>query len=1180
MAFKGMVPTLLIGAGGIGGKIVSSINNSLTKEQKELVCPVCIDTNQFDLSVLADEGIKTVVTSTDKTVQEYLNANKEMLSWFPESPLIARKKMVEGAGQIRSVSRLAAEAAIKEGALIPLDEAIDQVKQMTGDPHLPDLKVIIVCSICGGTGAGLVVQLPYYIKARLDYVAGAKSIAFRGYFVGPSITEEKNTARQKAANFTNAYSCLKELNAIYKMQTDNSKASLLNIPYYDKVNKGKKPGDAIEVPYDFIFMFEKYNSDGLSSGGFKKQLENIKRTIIAQCFSVSTNDIYGSEDNYIIPRVESNGMNRYGGIALSKAIYPYDGILDYITNKWIADTIVKDWRAIDDDYIRELRVANVETHGKGVEEIGTLGDYYIEQVESDDIDSPYDEYYRQSIVKTQETVDDGGMESTIESEMSISEKLCTGIETAISLVIEDDIFRNNEPKVDKDLDVVENYSDISAKLHNIKKEMKGIIARSSRRIVESVIPLAYDNTVIKKEKTSLPDYLFNMHPIAARYLLYKFKKEIDLRYDEAEKSVGNPKNFSYELRNAVDTTDYYRKTEMREDPVKALEEIEDKLPDFLVKYSRDYKYIYNELITAAETEYTTNILYTIELIKKSVYLTLSTRLGMLIENYEALFKCIKKIASEAADEAQEFLVMHNANKGAEHYICASADNKTALYNEVTSNTEVNLSKIPLEAVLSLTQGLYDLMITRANEGNKKLVYDNISEDMTVLFNDTVIYSLTELIKKDAYPILDMNIIQAIKKQYWLSLPKHERPDMYEKVQYKDAKMTFKRIETKAAPYLKYTSDEAPEEKVCWIMNPSCFTKAERVEIIDDDGNAHKRKIYSFDDELADEVLKCDDVGSTEVFEDERVDKYTLSCLRSVYCLEATQLNLYKKGGRAYECYAERINKMLGIGSKQLSSQSDEGGISFVHPHIDKKWHIPSMLPALDPHEEEERQTEIVRAFILSLALRFCRITMDYSGGGASVNRWMFFNKTFDDKAFETILINKQPIGTEYKDLLEAFSYNSAMVYNVLNYAGEVTRRDVARCDKKEYSNLEQHQILFNLANTNIGTGDNDTENILISIFKLYAENGDDTKLKIVLKSLKKIVFDYSLEVTGNNKSEANIFYESVINACISSFNKTYKEMKDKKSKGKLKNTPYDDKAFMEKAEKRKEAFQQAYKTWL
>ena len=1177
------IPTLIVGAGGIGGKIVSEIYQSLDEEQKKIVSAICIDTNQIDLAKLSKKGMKTVTTSSSKTVEEYLDENPEVKVWFPDNPFLARKKMTDGAGQIRACSRLAAEAAIQEGAFMPLDQAIEKARGLTGDPNLPELKVIFICSICGGTGAGLVVQLPYYIRHKLHYNAGLKTVMFRGYFVGPSITEEKNSERQKKANFTNSYAAIKELNAVYELQRDITKAKKLNLPFFDLVNVKKKQGEAIEVPYDFIFMFEKYNADGLSTGGFEKQLHNITETILLQCFSEATADVYGSEDNYIIPRIENNGMDRFGGIAQASAVYPYHGVLNYIVNKWISDAVSKDWCAIDKEYRVNLRIANARTGGRGEEEIGKLGDFYIEKIENDEFDSPFRKYYNETHKIEKSTAESSDVEYVHEVESPISERILTVIDNVSLSLLSDPLFIANKPEVNTQEEIDINYNVISSKLRNIKNGLNALINKYSNLMVSKVFPLEVDEGVrTSANPVSIPDYLIQIHPISARYLLYILKKEIDRRLEDTD-SVLNSKTFSHEKRNAVDNTDFYEKTDAKETPTEAMQKIEDRYFSFIAKHTRAYKYIYSELDSASQSEYKTNIAFAQEMAKKKAYAELSARLAVLIDLYEKMFKSIDRIEKNAASEASDFLCLHNANTGTEHYVCASADNKIALYQEVVRSAEINFSYIPEEATWKLGSTIFRKACSVFIDGEDKYDPDDAAKEMEELFREAVIDQLLSIIREKSAHILDMNVIQAMKKQHWLGMKKDDRPENYDEISLSDIDRTFRVIETKAEPYLSYSVTGTPEQRIYWIMNPQCFTKVVYQEYTDEKGNPKIKKKYEFDGVTADEVLKSELIGSTEIYGNDKVNKYTLKCLRAVYCLKASELNLYRRHGRAYDCYAERINNMLGIGKSQSRNLFGEGQIAFVHPHIDKNWHNPTMLPALDPHEEEERQTDILRAFFLGIALRFCRIDVDYSSGSGSVNRWMFFNKRFGGKSSECIYIKEdQPIGTGYQELMEALANNSAMVYEILSYSDTLKEQDILKCDKKNYSDLEQHQILFNLTHTNVGTGDFDTENILMSIFKYYVENGDDFKLKILLTTLSRYFFDYAMDVTGQVKSEANLFYASIVKICIKSFESTYNGLVQKQTgtKGKAFEKLTPEARFARNSKSKFKSFQQAYNSYL
>ena len=196
---------------------------------------------------------------------------------------------------------------------------------------------------------------------------------------------------------------------------------------------------------------------------------------------------------------------------------------------------------------------------------------------------------------------------------------------------------------------------------------------------------------------------------------------------------------------------------------------------------------------------------------------------------------------------------------------------------------------------------------------------------------------------------------------------------------------------------------------------------------------------------------------------------------------------------------------------------------------------------------------------------------------------MFFNKRFGGKSSECIYIKEdQPIGTGYQELMEALANNSAMVYEILSYSDTLKEQDILKCDKKNYSDLEQHQILFNLTHTNVGTGDFDTENILMSIFKYYVENGDDFKLKILLTTLSRYFFDYAMDVTGQVKSEANLFYASIVKICIKSFESTYNGLVQKQAgtKGKAFEKLTPEARFARNSKSKFKSFQQAYNSYL
>ena len=113
------VPTLLVGLGGIGCSIADITSSMLGKEEKEYVGVVGLDTNVEDLKKLS---IKSIRTSDERLVKDYIIEHPEYKEWFPVNKFTVNRGMLTGAGQIRAISRLAALASIEDGRFIPLDE--------------------------------------------------------------------------------------------------------------------------------------------------------------------------------------------------------------------------------------------------------------------------------------------------------------------------------------------------------------------------------------------------------------------------------------------------------------------------------------------------------------------------------------------------------------------------------------------------------------------------------------------------------------------------------------------------------------------------------------------------------------------------------------------------------------------------------------------------------------------------------------------------------------------------------------------------------------------------------------------------------------------------------------------------------------------------------------------------
>ena len=229
-------PILLIGMGGVGGRIVAQIDKMLAKDspRRDKVAILAIDTNVKDLRKLREQGIETIQISDERLVRQYLKDHPQYMSWFPNNIFLNNRGMLEGAGQIRAISRLAALAAEEEGKFRPIEEAVRKIAAVTGSGLKENIMTILVGSICGGTGAGMFIQIPFYVKKIIQKVLAIPNVMVRGMFLGPDIMAPIQPGDlNRQAVYVNAYACLKELNAFYLLQRRDASSSLLRMEYYD-----------------------------------------------------------------------------------------------------------------------------------------------------------------------------------------------------------------------------------------------------------------------------------------------------------------------------------------------------------------------------------------------------------------------------------------------------------------------------------------------------------------------------------------------------------------------------------------------------------------------------------------------------------------------------------------------------------------------------------------------------------------------------------------------------------------------------------------------------------------------------------------------------------------------------------------------------------------------------------
>ena len=308
-------PTLLIGLGGKGSDIIERVSKMVTEEQRNNIAFAAFDTDINELRGIQERNpfIKIIQTSTKQTVGEYLSKDTHARdTWFPVNAIMNGKALSEGAGQVRAISRLALETAIRADKLEPLHEAIQSLYRVEEDKPEQAIRVIIVSSLAGGTGSGLILPVAMYVRNYLKTHFRQNANITRGFFILPEVFYEVIKGQNERNNLkANAYATLRELDA-FLMKGDNtldprySKSVRLQFPRV--ASDGYEEYDV--SPYDYCFLFDAQNAEGAKLNSFEQYLDHAANCIYAQSIGPMNKRSNSSEDNTLRKLAKEKGRNR------------------------------------------------------------------------------------------------------------------------------------------------------------------------------------------------------------------------------------------------------------------------------------------------------------------------------------------------------------------------------------------------------------------------------------------------------------------------------------------------------------------------------------------------------------------------------------------------------------------------------------------------------------------------------------------------------------------------------------------------------------------------------------------------------------------------------------------------------------------------------------------------------
>jgi len=336
-----LIPTLLVGLGGTGYRTLKLIKKKFMQSAHyNGKVPQMVSFLSFDTDTnVEDKKTEDVLTTSEKIVLTVdtssvlgnINQFPHIKKWFPTHKI--QDTVAHGARQIRALGRLSVFSNINT-VLDSIREAIRNINDKrllsggeilrTGD-NVP-INVFIVSSVCGGTGSGMVTDLPYIIRQIL---AGEAMLSpeIHGYLFMPDALvdiADSELERIKA----NGAAALKEIDLFMENMEKFSTR------YSDDFHIAENIG--MMKPYDFCYLI---------SGVDITDQHTIEKIVSEQVFHGFGTDLTKDSKSYLanvptnafkaIPGGDFVGKKtNYSTIGVSSCVIPVRKIIEIFSNKF------------------------------------------------------------------------------------------------------------------------------------------------------------------------------------------------------------------------------------------------------------------------------------------------------------------------------------------------------------------------------------------------------------------------------------------------------------------------------------------------------------------------------------------------------------------------------------------------------------------------------------------------------------------------------------------------------------------------------------------------------------------------------------------------------------------------------------------------------------------------------
>ena len=1082
--------SLYVGVGGVGGKIIRKVAKLAKNDDISKARFVIMDTDVNDLGRADDDiDITQIQTSSPRTIRDYLLQDKDAREeWFPNNMIINSKTVSEGAGQVRSISRLALNATIRTGAINKLYRAIDDLYDKDGGDKKQTLKIAIASTVAGGTGSGIAMIVAMLIRNYLAENYPDSSAIIRGFMIMPGVMDTFGpSASERLSLQRNGYATIKEINAFMMRPFFEAIPELrryLNLSI-DVPNASGGVDKLTCSPFDFCFLFDFFFGNVCNMSNMNQYQDYVAHSIYELFIGPMSAKAASKEDNIHKEFLDDKKLsrNRFGGAGASVVRYPYELIRDYVAYEWMEkqligftsdqiseadskDIVAGGWLTYDKKYFDDLKEFNNNPTGKTEPDRGEI---FVSGIETgtDDLSKKLREYYierkNNKYKNNKESKKLGGKAPSIpavEAYISaVAAQVSNIYEAPFAATVNDfDQYKNKAATKDE---FKTRYFFISAAEKLVDP---ALIRKTVAAFVDSLFNGNTRMTDRAPENYMFEDFMSldgrGLHPNAMRYLLYKLKDRL------ADLSEREP---SYTAFEEAITVALYGKKKDGESDERDISEYqvfghgrEHNLEEMCISCDEGGTDGNRESCNKLLTGYANSIdRYYRNFIMYYTCVEMKAFVERLIGKFEEFYdKFEAKVLGLAKKKKTVIAAIEFKNGNCEYNLFSNPEHLRMLAREKSMPQSGGQHEWTLYA------GIYNGVKFNAQKASiiRNNVFSDAKEDD--IFDEIMIEQFRKMVEETSD--LDMDIVRACGLEHkvkYLCMAA-DTPNEIMKEEYKQKAADMRERNAHLAAVIR-----KGQELACPSIIRKDFEEERAV-------NAMAYNKFMEDGE----GMRIDGRYFKPDYASDTVSKYELRFYRSLYNITPTQLQKLcspqADPAKLSDCVDGNCSAPGMVGTYFTAYQDymrkigpDNRLNPVITPHIDKRWNSITVLPELDPMEyQRELMKRIHKAMIYGFVFKIIekrmtskydqeKLVYEYIDGRNGSRAFTVSNHTKCDRLFEVL-------DSLYFDRYAVHSIHDTVdkkrkkeQENNISYEDTSFAKYLARIDRKMLIDLKDRSIL-------------------------------------------------------------------------------------------------------------------------